>query len=130
MPDLTLTRVWSDATGTFGTLAGPAGPFALTVELPWRDNAPRVSCIPLGTYTCQRVQSPKFGNTFEITQVAGRSHVLFHKANTIHDLLGCIGVGESFNPVGGIPGVTESGKGYGELMELQKDVKAFQLVIR
>jgi len=129
MPNLTLKRVWSDDTGTFGVLMGPDGPFAVTVELPWRNNEQRVSCIPVGTYTCKAVNSPKFKHTFEITGVPGRSHILFHKANTIADLLGCIGVAESFNPVNGVPGVTESAKGMNEFMALQKDIREFTLVI-
>lgn len=129
MPNLSLRRVWSDATGTFGVLSDPGGPFAVTVELPWKMNEPRVSCIPTGTYLCQRVNSPKFGNTWEITAVAGRSHILFHKGNSINDLLGCVAVGESFNPVGGVRGITESAKGFAEFLLIQKEAVSFTLII-
>jgi hypothetical protein len=127
--NLQLKRIWSDDTGTFGVLMGADGPFAVTVELPWLNNEPRVSCIPVGTYVCKAVNSPKFGHTYEITGVPNRSHVLFHKANTINDLLGCIGVAEAFNVVGGIPGVTESAKGFQEFMALQKPIREFSLTI-
>lgn len=129
MPDLTVQRVWSDDTGTFGVFSDDKGPFAVTVELPWRDNAKMVSCIPAGKYLCKRVKSPKHGDTFEITGVPGRSSVLFHKANTIADLLGCIGVGESFNPVNGVRGITESGKGFGEFLTLQHGLVSFWLTV-
>lgn len=129
MADLTLVRVHGDADGTFGVLIAPDGPFAVTLELPWLHNAPHVSCIPAGVYACKRVISPKFGDTFEITNVAGRSHILLHKANTRADLLGCIGVGESFDPVNGIDGISQSAKGYGEFMARQKGVTTFLLTI-
>lgn len=129
MPDLALRRCWSDANGTFGVLCDAGGPFAVTLELPWKDNAPQVSCIPAGTYLCKRIQSPHHGNTFEITGVPGRSKVLLHKANTIADLLGCVGVGEAFNVVNGKRGITESGKGFGEFLALEKDAITFWLVV-
>lgn len=92
-----LTRIQSLETGTYGVLhfIGQA-PFALTLELPWRDNERQVSAIPAGHYRVQRVQSPKFGDTFEVTGVEGRSHILFHKGNTTADTNGCILVGSSF----------------------------------
>lgn len=127
--NLQLKRVWSDDTGTFGVLMGPDGPFAVTVELPWRNNEPRVSCIPAGVYTCKAVKSPKHGNTFEVKGVLNRSLILFHKANTIADLLGCIGVAEAFNAVDGVPGVTESAKGFNEFLALQLGVREFTLSI-
>lgn len=67
-----------------------------TMELPWKDNQQEVSCIPPGAYTAKRVNSPKFGDTFEVTGVPGRSHVLFHAGNTTADTHGCILVGRSW----------------------------------
>lgn len=86
--------------GTFGRLTGK-GLDVFTVERPWDANKPFVSCIPEGIYTCKRVQSPKFGNTFEVTRVPHRSHILFHVANTADDLQGCIGLGEQLGALGG-----------------------------
>ena len=78
--------------GTFGELE-IGGQILHTVERPWVGNKRMLSCIPEGTYTCKRVNSPKFGATFEVTKVPGRSHILFHAANTSGDLHGCIGLG-------------------------------------
>lgn len=34
-------------------------------------------------------------DTFEVTNVVGRSGILFHVANSIKDLRGCIGIGQT-----------------------------------
>ena len=65
-----------------------------TVELPWKDNQRRISCIPPGTYTAIKHTSPKFGPCLWILDVPGRSEILIHPANYWHDLLGCIAPGE------------------------------------
>ena len=121
--DLQLLRVGGDASCTQGVLRKDGLAFAVTLELPWKDNEPEHSCIPLGTYTCRRVQSPHFGETFEITGVAGRSHVLFHKGNTTHDTKGCVLVGETYADLG----IGDSKGGYGEFMALFAGVPAFTL---
>ena len=65
---------------TFGVLLDDhMVPFAATLEEAWVRNTPNISCIPPGMYTCRRVDSPKFGDTFEVADVPGRSHILFHK---------------------------------------------------
>jgi len=80
-----------------GIVAGqpPPGDLQLfTVEDDWRDNLPRISCIPAGVYTLHRTVYLKHGyETFEVMGVKGRSRILIHPANTEEDLEGCIGVG-------------------------------------
>lgn len=66
-----------------------------TVELPWKDNERRISCIPPGIYTAIKHHSPKFGPCLWIQDVPGRSEILIHPANFWHDLLGCIAPGET-----------------------------------
>lgn len=129
MADLILRRVAGTDYATYGVLARDGVPFAVTLERPWLDNRARESCIPAGVYLCKRVQSPKFGDTFEVTSVPGRSHILFHKGNVAEDSLGCILVGESFNPVKGKPGITASAEGYGEFMALQRGLNTFTLTV-
>lgn len=71
--------------GTFGLLTfGPQS--CRTLELPWRDNRTRRSCIPPGTYLCAIVQSPKFGRVYGVRRVPGRSAVLIHPANLAGDV--------------------------------------------
>jgi hypothetical protein len=132
MPDLLLKRVDHREWGTYGVLIGPDGPFIVTLELPWRDNAQRVSAIPAGVYVCQRVQSPRFGNTFEVTGVPNRSKILFHGGNSTEDTLGCILTGTTFDPVGGMNGkngVTGSKMAWDELMDMQRGVDRFILTL-
>lgn len=124
-----LRRVISGDFATYGNLITGDHPFALTLEDPWNDNAVGESCIPAGTYTCQRVISPHFGETFEVTHVPGRTHILFHKGNLPENTKGCILVAERFDPVGGYPGIAESQAGFDEFLKLTKDVNEFTLEV-
>lgn len=92
-----LTREASSDAGTFGRLELGSQQLR-TVELPWRDNQPRKSSIPIGVYRCELVNSPKFGRVYGVLEVPGRSNILIHAANFggdvelgfQSDLLGCI----------------------------------------
>lgn len=65
-----------------------------TLELPWRDNARNISCIPAGEYRCSVTYSQKFkSEIYEVLNVAGRSSILFHRGNTTADIAGCILLG-------------------------------------
>lgn len=90
-------KVYTD-TGTKGLLytAENSYPF-YTMENPWLDNRKTDSCIPLGTYTCKPVNSPRFGKTIEVTDVPNRSHILFHAGNSPDDTDGCILIGLNGN---------------------------------
>ncbi len=67
-----------------------------TIERPWLDNRPNVSCIPEGDYTCQPFSGNRFKDVVQIMDVPDRTFILFHVANFPHDVEGCIGVGNSF----------------------------------
>lgn len=118
--------------GNFGMMVGPDGmPFAVTAELPWHDNLPFVSCVPDGVYLCKRVDSPRFGNTFEITGVPNRSSILFHKGNVpTRDLKGCVAIGEKFEDVGGENAIQDSKHGYEEFMKMLNGRDGFTVEIR
>ena len=124
-----LKRIALTEMGTFGGLLHKRVPFALTLEREWKDNQPNISCIPVGEYECKRVKSPKFGNTFEVTNVPGRSHILFHKGNLQDDSYGCILVGGQYGNLRGKPGVLASRKGFSEFLEELAGVDFFQLTI-
>lgn len=104
LPVLRLVRAGSDDQGTPGRLVSDAIPgLALhTLELPWRRNQRRRSCIPPGLYTCAAVQSPRFGHVYEVRRVPERSAILIHPGNVAGDvdqgwashLEGCIALGE------------------------------------
>ena len=66
-----------------------------TIENPWLDNEPYVSCIPTGTYKAFRRTSPSNGEVIELKDVPNRTFIQFHVANFPEDVEGCIGVGLS-----------------------------------
>lgn len=95
-----LERFCYSEMGTFGRIKGPNIDF-YTIERPWSSNKPFVSCIPEGVYSCRWVDSPSKGRTIEIQRVPNRDHILFHVANTIDDLEGCVGLGSKLGALGG-----------------------------
>lgn len=94
---VTINRTHHREDGTFGTLDIDGLPICLTLERKWQNNEKGVSCIPAGSYLAKRIQSPKFGNTFEVTSVPSRANILIHWGNIDMDSQGCILLGESFN---------------------------------
>lgn len=125
-----IIRVHSSRAGTFGVLNIEGMPIAVTGEQDWEENKRNVSCIPAGQYLCKRVDSPKFGDTFEVLDVPGRTYILFHSGNLpLEDSQGCILVAEQFEPLNGKPAVLSSRKGYGEFMERLKGINTFVLNI-
>lgn len=129
MDALVLKRVSTNWHSTFGVLIDGTEPFAVTLEPPWRDNEEDVSCIPAALYMCRRTQSSHFGETFEVTNVPGRSHILFHKGNTPGDTAGCILVAERFERLVNQPAVQLSADGFGDLMRRMKNTNRFFLSI-
>jgi len=124
-----LKRIASNSDGVFGVLIHENRPFALTLERPWLDNVKSLSCIPAGQYRCERVDSPHFGNTFEVTNVPDRTHILFHKGNIEDDTHGCILVGEQFEPLNGKDAILSSKKGFEEFLSKMKGIDSFPLTI-
>lgn len=77
--------------GTNGQLECDGKMFCNTIELPWKNNQKRVSCIPEGKYILKKRYSKKFAWHIEITDVKDRSAILFHPANNaLKELNGCI----------------------------------------
>lgn len=71
----------------------------VTLELPWKDNLKKVSCIPAGTYRVVKHKSPKFGECFWVKDVPGRSEILIHPGAFHKNTLGCILVGDDFKDI-------------------------------
>jgi hypothetical protein len=129
MKTCTIKRIAETDDGTFGVMLDGEVPFALTLERQWLNNKVGESCIPAGDYECKRIRSPRFGNTFEVTNVPGRSHILFHKGNLDDDSHGCILIGEMFGKLSGNPGILASRQGFEEFMNKLEDVDEFSLKI-
>lgn len=88
--ELIIERTY-DPEGTNGSLFWDKGFICHTIELPWQDNRPRVSCIPEGTYRVGAGYSRRLGKVLLIDQVPGRSGILMHPANdALRELKGCI----------------------------------------
>jgi hypothetical protein len=64
-----------------------------TLELAWKDNKRRVSCIPEGEYKVIKHVSPKFGECIWFQDVPNRSEILAHRGNYHTDILGCVLLG-------------------------------------
>ncbi len=126
---ITLKRIAYTADGTFGVLLFDRVPFAVSIELPWNDNKRNKSCIPLGNYKCCKTWRKDGTLTFRVMNVPDRDDILFHRANTIKDLRGCIGVAEEFGIIAGKPAVLASGRGFTEFMEKLASVNHFDLEI-
>lgn len=98
-----------------------------TLENPWRDNRKWASCIPKGRYVCKRKNSPRFGETFEVMNVPGRTHIVFHWGNWERDTLGCILVGRATDYK---KMITHSRLAFGDFMGHLENVGEFELEIR
>lgn len=116
--------------GTFGQLFVDGKPVCLALERGWIDNIPNVSCIPPGEYICKRMTSPKFGETFQVMNIPGRTHILFHKGNTVRDSKGCILYGSRHGDINGHSAVLESGSAKRKFTWLMRGEDEFKLIIR
>ena len=87
---LTLSRTYFPD-GTNGKLECKGKLICLTIELPWKNNETKVSCIPEGKYFIKKKYSKKFQWHLEVLDVKNRSFILFHPANNaLQELNGCI----------------------------------------
>lgn len=127
-----LETSWTE--GTFGAILVDGEILGNTLELPWKMNSPNLSCIPAGQYICTPYMSPKFGKTYQVMNVHGRTYILFHPANLVTQLEGCIAVGESIKKlrVGSteLRGVANSGKTFKRFMDLVSGSQTLKLTIK
>jgi hypothetical protein len=88
--DVLITRTYFPD-GTNGKLECEGKLVCNTIELPWKNNETKVSCIPEGKYFIKKRYSKKFQWHLEIVDVKNRSLILFHPANNaLKELKGCI----------------------------------------
>lgn len=88
-----LIRIHSDLLSTRGVLKIGRRVLCHTLELPWRFNDKNVSCIPAGSYSVIKANSPRFGECFYFRDVPARSGILIHVGNSVGDTRGCVLVG-------------------------------------
>ena len=97
--EITLKRVVFSDDGVQGVLVNGNTVVCLTLEEEWKDNSKGISCIPVGSYLCRRVNTKGHGITYEVQDVPGRDAILFHSGNTEEDTEGCILTGKEFGYV-------------------------------
>ena len=71
--------------GTFGEMKCPNLTQLSTLELPWRNNTPFISCIPCGEYQCELVSTRKYKKVYQVLDVPGRTGILIHWGNWAGD---------------------------------------------
>jgi hypothetical protein len=101
-----------------------------TLELPWKENKRRISCIPAYTYTVKKRWSEKYGWHLHITNVKGRTWILMHFGNFYTDILGCILAGNNHVDINndGLKDITSSKKIMRLIMELVPENFKLQII--
>ncbi|MBI9078319.1 MAG: hypothetical protein JEY79_01105 [Pseudodesulfovibrio sp.] len=126
----TLIRYDQDQGGTFGVLILDGRPFCSTLEPMDKGNVANVSCIPGDTtYICGIVDSPKYGPTFEVQGVPGRSHILIHSGNLVEHTKGCILLGKYEGKLKGNRAVLNSGETFRHFLSMCVGLTEFPLEI-
>ena len=129
IPTVRIMRVEESEWGTFGTMTICGQAFCNTLEPPDRQNEKNISNIPPGQYTCRQINSPKFGTTFEVKNVPGRSHILFHSGNFVKSTMGCVLLGASFGQLGAKRAILNSGRTFKKFLDIMHGTEIFNLVI-
>lgn len=89
--NITIKRIYHGDAGTNGDLYIDGVLRCHTIELPWLNNTPKLSCIPEGTYKVEKFFSGHLGPCLHVKNVPNRAAILIHSANNaIKELRGCI----------------------------------------
>lgn len=119
----------------FGLLRSDAAPICLTLELPYKDNKPEISCFPAGEYICHRSFDRRTSGgmliplTYEIANVPNRRGILFHVGNFLRDTEGCVLCGLGLNFQGEQPMLSDSAKGFNRFISQVKNMESFTLKV-
>lgn len=134
MKHLELTRTFANDKQTLGQLNVIDGDNLIyscsSLELPWLNNQVKISCVPVGEYWVKKRISPKFGLSFILEYVEGRSYILIHAGNYHTQILGCILIGKGLKDIDsdGYADVYSSRKANDEVLELMPE--RFKLIIK
>lgn len=99
-----------------------------TLELPWKENRRRISCIPAGSYRCMPYDGSRFKNVWELQNVPDRDAILIHAGNLPSDILGYILVGLDHGELKGKKAVLRS-KAALDILRKEIGRKSFELTI-
>lgn len=109
---------------TLGVLSLDGRPLFTTCELPWVNNEPNISCIPVGQHYAVIARNRRLPSgdllaiTLGIVNVTGRSGILIHPGNTPKDTRGCILIGKEFLRRADSPGIGASKIAMAEFVEI------------
>lgn len=114
---------------TLGRLFNPVDNFQVhTLELPWKDNAKNISCIPKGEYIAELdyYHQGKYP-AYELRSVPERTEIKIHIGNYPKDVKGCIAIGSERD----VPSqmIKQSRRAYEKFMEYTKSDNSFALEI-
>ena len=132
-----LTRFDYDKKQTLGILEvfkkGEKVYEAKSLELPWKNNERRISCIPEGSYTVKKrtaAESPSRDyDHFIVCNVPDRSYILWHSGNYHWDIEGCLLFGQAHKDLNkdGLKDVTSTMHTIAELYALLPDEFEFSI---
>lgn len=130
VPILELIRLEESLWGTFGVLKINKRVFCVTLEPSDQENLPNRSSIPTQQYRCRLHKSPRFGTTYRVEGVPGRSQILFHPGNLISDTEGCILLAQHFGKIRGERGVLNSGATFRQFLAAVSGHDELHLTVR
>lgn len=136
MKTVILSRIKQSDTGTEGELT-TLGFACKTLELPWKDNKPNISCIPVGEYQAVMYNSPKFKRVYCVQNVPGRKDILIHSGNFAgdtekgfkSDVQGCILLGDLMGLIKNQKAILKSRITLSDFM-FHMNEKPFKLIIK
>lgn len=103
-----------------------------TLELPYKDNQSKISCIPKGVYFCQKVGATKNipYEHISVMEVPNRSGICIHTGNLYTQILGCVLVGCGYGDINkdGQKDILNSKLTYTKLMKILP--LQFKLIIK
>lgn len=116
---------------TIGRLTTNQGFQAWTLELPWLGNNQRASCILEGRYEGYIRFSPnQQRDVITLKDVPNRTWINIEVANFVHNVLGCVAVGDRVQYNNGIPMVGNSVATFNQLMQQAKQAESIIVNIR
>ena len=109
-------------------------PTCVTLELPWRENQARMSCIPVGEYEVVECARPRYTSKmtridrpWEVLNVPERGGILIHTGNIAADTSGCILLGTYFGSTENIMGSVLAKNRWHDVLG---DLKRFTLTVQ
>lgn len=124
--NLFLTRFAYLDQGTLGRIQIENGPLIYTLERPWLDNKPFISCIPEGDYALEWDTTGRIRNVPRLRGTEPRTQINIHIANYPEQLQGCIAPGLRWEIQGQSPSIARSSNAMELLLEVIGMYQSYQ----